>query len=111
MDNYEAIDEGILKQKVVEKIEYDYNYSSDYNKHGERGNYLSYLRFGVLLGVLQRLPRNIVDVGYGNGSFLKVCKENIKDVYGCDISEYPVPDGCKKIAFLIALNTLTISTS
>ena len=98
MDNYEAVDEGILKQKVVEKIEYDYNYSSDYNKHGERGNYLSYLRFGVLLGVLQRLPRNIVDVGYGNGSFLKVCKENIKDVYGCDISEYPVPDGCKKIA-------------
>ena len=98
MDNYEVFDTGIIKQKVVNKIAYDYNYSSDYNKHGERGNYLSYLRFGVLLGVLERLPTSIVDVGYGNGSFLKVCKENIDDVYGCDISEYPVPEGCKKIA-------------
>jgi len=98
MDNYEIVDCGIIKQKNIEKITYNYDYSNDYNKHGERGNYLSYLRFGVLLGVLQRLPRNIVDIGYGNGSFLKVCKENIKDVYGCDISDYPVPDGCKKIA-------------
>jgi ADP-L-glycero-D-manno-heptose 6-epimerase len=97
MDNYELLDNGVIKQKVVEKITYDYSYSSDYNKHGERGNYLSYLRYGVLLGVLQHTPASIVDVGYGNGSFLKVCKENVERVYGCDISDYPVPEGCKKI--------------
>lgn len=97
MDNYEILDSGVIKQRVVDKITYDYSYSDKYNKHGERGNYLSYLRFGVLLGVLQRPPTSIVDVGYGNGSFLKVCKENVERVYGCDISDYPVPEGCKKI--------------
>jgi hypothetical protein len=97
MDNYEVLPNGIIKQKVVSKIAYDYNYSNKYNQYGEKGNYLSYLRYGVLLGVLKRTPENIVDIGYGNGSFLNVCKENIKHVYGCDISDYPVPQGCTKI--------------
>lgn len=98
MDNYEISNNGVIKQKIIEKIVYDYNYSNNYNKHGERGNYLSYLRFGVIMGVLQRLPKSIVDVGYGNGSFLNVCIENIENVYGCDISDFPVPEGSKKIA-------------
>jgi len=97
MENYELLETGVMKQKNVDKITYDYNYSNDYNKHGERGNYLSYLRYGVLVGVLQRIPDSIVDIGYGNGSFLNVCKDTIGRVYGCDISEFPVPQGCQKI--------------
>jgi len=97
MDNYEVLPNGVIKQRVVNKITYDYNYSNKYNQYGERGNYLSYTRYGVLLGVLQRVPDSVVDVGYGNGSFLNVCKETIGNVYGCDVSDYPVPEGCKKI--------------
>jgi len=99
MDNYEVLPNGVIKQLVVNKITYDYNYSNKYNHYGEKGNYLSYTRYGVLLGVLQRVPTSIVDVRYGNGSFLNVCKETIANVYGCDLSEYPVPEGCKKIMF------------
>jgi SAM-dependent methyltransferase len=99
MNNYETLPNGVIKQKTVKKITYDYNYSNKYNQYGENGNYLSYLRYGVLLGVLQKTPTSIVDVGYGNGSFLNVCKKNINNVYGCDISDYPVPEGCKKIEF------------
>jgi len=99
MENYEVVEGGVIKQKVVEKITYDYNYSNDYNKYGERGNYINYLRYGVMIGVLQRIPTSIVDVGYGNGSFLNVCKETIQQTYGCDLSDYPVPEGCTKIDF------------
>jgi ADP-L-glycero-D-manno-heptose 6-epimerase len=99
MNNYEIVEGGVIKQKIVSKITYDFVYSNDYNKHGERQNYLSYLRYGTLIGVLQKIPESIVDVGYGNGSFLEVCKQTVKNTYGCDISEYPVPEGCKKIDF------------
>ena len=75
-----------------------------YNNYGDKSINLAHLRYGVLLGVLKRNPKNIVDVGYGNGDFLKVCLKDIKDVYGCDISDYPVPNGVKKID-LIDINT------
>ena len=98
MDNYETLDTGVIKQIKVEKIPYNFEYSNKYNDYGEKSNYLSYLRFGVLIAVLNKIPDSIVDIGYGNGDFLRVCKNaNIKNVYGCDISDYPVPNGCIKI--------------
>jgi len=97
LENYEILSNGVIKQKIVRKITYDYNYSNKYNQYGEKGNYLSYMRLGVLLGVLHRTPKSIVDVGYGNGSFLEACNGTIPNIYGCDISDYPVPEGCTKI--------------
>jgi hypothetical protein len=95
--NYERLANGIIKQRHVEKITYNYDYSNQYNSYGEKGRNLSHLRFGVLLGVLGHTPASIVDVGYGNGDFLSVCTKTIPLVYGCDLSDYPVPDSCKKI--------------
>lgn len=99
MDNYEVLDTGVIKQINYKMVKYDYTYSNKYSHYGEKTNYMSHLRFGVLMGVLKRFPTSIVDVGYGNGSFLKLCKENIDRVYGCDVSDYPIPEGCKKIEF------------
>ena len=97
LDNYELLENGIIKQINIQKIKYDFNYSNKYNNYGEKSNYLSYLRYGVLIGAIGETPKSIVDVGYGNGDFLRVCQKNIDNVYGCDISDYPVPEGCKKI--------------
>jgi len=95
--NYQRLANGVIKQLCVEKIAYNYDYSNQYNTHGEKSRNLSHLRFGVLLGVLGHTPASIVDVGYGNGDFLSVCAKSIPDVYGCDLSEYPVPEHCSKI--------------
>lgn len=103
-ENYKRLSNGVIKQVNINKVTYDYNYSNRYNGYGEKGTALAHLRFGVLLGVLGKSPESVVDVGYGNGDFLKVCVKNIKDVYGCDISDYPTPDGVKKIDF-ININT------
>ena len=99
LDKYELLSNGVIKQLVVNKIQYNYDYSNKYNNYGEKGKYLSYLRLGVLTGILGRVPKSIVDVGYGNGDFLSVCKTSIDSVYGCDLSDYPVPEGCMKINF------------
>jgi hypothetical protein len=91
MENYELLANGIIKQINVNKISYDYSYSNKYNDYGEKCNYLSYLRLGVLLGAINKVPNNILDVGFGNGSFLLASNNIIKDCYGFDISDYPVP--------------------
>jgi hypothetical protein len=92
IDNYIKLENGVIKQKNVNKIEYNYEYSNNYNKFGERGNYLSYLRLGVLLGNINKIPNSILDVGYGNGSFLNAAKNTIKKCSGFDISGFPLPD-------------------
>ena len=92
IDNYIKLENGVIKQKNVDKIEYNYEYSNNYNKFGERGNYLSYLRLGVLLGNINKIPNSILDVGYGNGSFLNAAKNTIKKCSGFDISGFPLPD-------------------
>ena len=58
---------------------------------------MAYLRLGNIIGTLGRVPESILDVGYGNGSFLKVCTNIIPECYGHDISSYPVPEGCREI--------------
>jgi len=96
--NYTRLSNGVIKQNIITPIKYDYNYSNVYNSYGEKGKYLSYLRYGVLIGVLQFIPETIVDVGYGNGDFLSVCTKSIRNVYGCDLSDFPVPEKCTKIS-------------
>lgn len=99
LENYVRLENGVIKQIHVKKINYDYQYSNKYNQYGEKANYISYLRLGVLLGLLKHTPKTLVDVGYGNGAFLKACQNSIPNLYGCDLSDYPVPEGCKKIEF------------
>jgi hypothetical protein len=97
LTNYEQLSNGVIKQKNIQKIQYSYSYSDKYNTYGEKGNYLSYLRLGVLLGVLKTTPQSLADIGYGNGAFLRACQSCIPLLYGCDLSEYPVPPGVTKI--------------
>ena len=95
--NYERLANGVIKQISVKKIDYNYDYSNNYNAHGDKGVQFSYLRLGVLVGALGKTPDSILDVGYGNGDFLKVASSTIPNCYGADISDYPVPEKCKKV--------------
>lgn len=93
LDNYIKLPNGIIHQVNYRKIKYDSSYSRKYDGYGENSNYMSYLRLGVLLGNIHKTPQSILDVGYGNGSFLKACHNIIPDCYGFDISDYPTPEG------------------
>jgi hypothetical protein len=98
LKNYEILPNGVIKQKEIVNIkkEYDVKYVSErYNTYGEKGLQMSYLRLGYILGSIKNEISSILDVGYGNGDFLKVCSEKIKNRFGNDISNYPLPDGCQ----------------
>lgn len=92
MKNY-GTHKGVLFQKVVKPT--FKNYAETYNTYGELGKYMSYLRFGNIVGALGRLPTSLLDVGYGNGDFLRTCIDTGVKSYGYDISEYPLPEGAE----------------
>jgi len=91
--NYEKDEFGVIKQIEVTKISYDKKYINvRYDSYGELNSYMSHLRFGYIVGSIGYVPKSILDVGYGNGSFLKICGKLIDNCYGNDINGYAIPD-------------------
>lgn len=100
LENYRKFENGVIKQINVEPIKYDIKYVDErYNTYGELSNYMSYLRYGYMIGSIGYIPNTILDIGYGNGSFIETCTKTIKNCYGNDISNYKIPNGCKFIKF------------
>lgn len=98
LDNYSKNVDGVVYQVDKNHIGYDKEYvNTRYVKYGELPTYMGYLRLGNIIGSLGRVPTSILDVGYGDGSFLKVCQNIIPECYGYDISTFPVPEGCKQV--------------
>jgi len=98
LENYAKNQDGIIYQIDKHPIDYDKTYvEKRYVTYGELPTYMAYLRLGNIIGSLGRIPNSILDVGYGDGSFLKVSNNIIPHCYGYDISSYPVPDGCEEV--------------
>ncbi len=96
LDNYDRNDEGLIYQINPTPITYDHEYvASRYDTYGELNGMMSHLRLGYIVGALGRRPESICDVGYGNGAFLKACRNAIPDRYGFDVTDYPVPQGVR----------------
>ena len=94
LDNYIKLENGLIKQDVVNKIDYNQDYiNNSYNNYGLKTTQISHLRLGYILGVIGKVPDSILDVGYGNGEFLKTCSSVIPNCYGNDITGYPIPEG------------------
>jgi len=73
LSNYQKLENGVIRQ--IEKsdlINYNYDYvNNSYNTYGELGLRMAHLRTGYLIGSLGFIPNSILDIGYGNGDFLK----------------------------------------
>jgi len=101
IDNYETDECGIIHQQNFNVITYDVDYiKNSYYKYPKTLS-MGYLRLGYLIGSIGHIPTSILDVGYGSGDFLKVCKEIIPECYGYDITTLPPPEGTKQVTSLI----------
>lgn len=100
LDNYEKLENGVVKQiSITKKKEYNPEYvETRYNTYGDLGYKMAYLRLGFLIGALNgSIPNSVLDVGYGNGDFLKAAINTIPKCLGSDVSGYPVPEGVEYI--------------
>lgn len=95
IDNYTKLKNGLIKQEKIftSKRHYDVNYiNNSYNNYGEKTMQMSFLRLGYIIGSIGRIPNNILDIGFGNGEFLKTSSKIIDKCYGNDVSNYPIPE-------------------
>lgn len=98
LENYAKNIDGVIYQIDKNHIDYNKEYvNTRYVKYGELPTYMGYLRLGNIIGSIGKVPDSLLDVGYGDGSFLKVCKNIIPKCYGYDISTYPIPDKCQQV--------------
>ena len=94
INNYETDKNGVIHQKNVDIITYDQKYiTQNYCTYKEKCVNMGHLRLGYLVGVIGYVPTSILDVGYGAGDFLSVCKNIIPNCYGFDITTLLPPEG------------------
>jgi hypothetical protein len=94
IENYTINPDGIIHQiDIVDSLQtYDIDYvNTRYNTYGELGMQMAFYRLGYLLGNLKYTPKSVLDIGYGNGDFLKACSTIIPECYGNDITNYQLP--------------------
>jgi hypothetical protein len=93
INNYQITQDGVIKQTIIKPFNYDIDYSdSRYSIFNDRGNILN-LRLGYIIGTLGKIPKSLMDVGYGNGDFLDACVGCIDNLYGNDIEPaYPLKE-------------------
>lgn len=97
LDNYKRLPNGVIKQIERKPFKYGVEYSNYYNKLGEVGLRMAYLRLGQLIGSLGFIPDSILDIGYGNGDFIKAASNIVPNCFGHDVTNYPLPEGIKFI--------------
>jgi hypothetical protein len=103
LENYKKDKFGIIHQIRKKEFDYNLNYiNNSYNTYGDLPKMISNLRLGYIIGVINKFPESILDIGYGNGDFLKLCSEVILKCYGNEISGYPIPEKCEFVDNIIS---------
>jgi hypothetical protein len=85
---------GVIKQINPPTFNYGKKYHDNLLSRGEGNTRMAYLRYGYMMGVIKQTPNSLLEVGFGDGEFLKVCKQNISRCYGNDLYKPTLPDGC-----------------
>lgn len=94
IENYRIDRFGVIHQINSQPMAYDQEYLSYYEDLSDRTIKLGYQRMGWLLGMLDRIPGSVLEIGYGTGTFIEAAKiTGVPECYGCDIADYPLPDG------------------
>lgn len=96
LDNYEVDEFGVIHQIDFTPIKYDKQYISYYEDLSDRTIKLGYQRLGWVLGITGEIPRSVLEIGYGTGTFVEAAKiTGVADCAGCDIARFPLPKGVR----------------
>lgn len=91
-DNYAIDNNGVIYQIRYGEFVYDFAYVEMRYNHDAPISQMAHLRLGYLIGALGRTPTSLLDVGYGNGEFLRTAHRLVADCEGYDVPPaYPLP--------------------
>ena len=94
LENYSIDAFGVIHQDVFQPIQYDQEYISYYENLSDRTIKLGYQRLGWILGLLGRIPKSVLEIGYGTGTFIEAAQiTGVAKCVGCDIADFPLPEG------------------
>jgi len=96
MKNYKQDQYGILHQIDRRPFVYDRQYIDvSYGKLKLLTDEMAHLRLGYVIGAIGRVPKSVLDVGYGTGDFLMACTRIVKKCSGHDLFRDLLPAGCE----------------
>lgn len=96
LDNYEVDRFGVIHQIESRPFKYDKEYISYYEDLSDRTIKLGYQRMGWVLGLTREIPRSVLEIGYGTGTFVEAAKiTGVEDCAGYDIAKFPLPEGVR----------------
>lgn len=106
--NYEIDQFGVIVQQDHRPFVYDPTYSATYDTEAYRRGeeILQALRYGFACGAHGRQIRSLLDIGYGNGAFMRFCKRHIQHVWGHDVTGVQV-EGCYILPHFVKADVIT----
>lgn len=110
LDGYTKLDNGVIFQSDLKcTMKYDDTYIQKSYKDDAMLN-IAYLRLGFLLGAGIK-KGSILDVGYGFGHFLKLCKKFGFKTFGIEVNEHDISEFASKGSFDEYYDTITFFDS
>ena len=105
LENYRIDEFGVIHQAEFTPITYDKKYISYYEDLSDRTIKLGYQRLGWVLGLMDRIPDSVLEIGYGTGTFIEAAEiTGVADCAGYDIARYPLPAGVRLVDWEAALD-------
>lgn len=100
---------GVVHQQNPEPYTYDEKYCSTYDtpEYQTKSDHLQALRLGFIAGAHGDYVRSLIDVGFGNGAFMKFAKQSVKFVGGIDVTSVSVPEGCHRLTKFDPVDVVT----
>lgn len=96
VNNYQFDEHGVVHQ--IQRKPFHLDYGKVYKNRGEMSNYISYLRLGFILGSIPDSEKcsSILDVGFGNGDFLRASQKRFSVCSGMDLTWDYLPENCSR---------------
>lgn len=105
LDNYRIDEFGVIHQIEWTSKTYDDEYLSYYEGLRERTIKLGYQRCGWVVGRFGGVPRRVLEIGYGLGTYLEAASlSGSERCAGFDVARYPLPAGCEFVEWKAALS-------
>lgn len=106
---YGYLKTGAIKHLNPQPFTYDAAYSAIYDspERVQKSDMLQALRFAFAQAAHGKRIQSLTDVGFGNGAFMRFAVKKVQRVMGLDITDVPVPEGCKRIESYQSCDVIT----